>query len=57
MKGGKELEASMLGIITHLQNNLYVQQEETVLSLLLTQIFSQTIPPEEMEDTNYRRQF
>lgn len=40
MKGGKEFEASMLETVTHLQNNLYAQREETVFSLLLTQFFS-----------------
>lgn len=41
----------MLETTTHLQNNVYAQQEETVSSPLLT-LISQPIPPEEMEDTN-----
>ena len=52
MKEGKELETSMLETITHLQNNVYAQEEETVFSPLFTQIFSPPILPEEMEDTN-----
>lgn len=51
MNDGKELEAPMLETITHLQNSVYAQQEETVFSLL-SQIFSQPIPSEEVKDTN-----
>lgn len=44
MKEGKELEASVSETVTHLQNNMYAQEQETVF-LPLTQIFSQPIPP------------
>lgn len=51
MKEGKELEASVSETVTHLQNNVYAQEQETVFTA--NSDFLPTYPStEETEDTN-----